>query len=265
MKLFKRIFIENKILTIVLILILIGSLFTWLFTNSRIQDFGLNFFTEILGVIITVYIIDYLVERREQEKLIPLKITIYKDVLIIYRSIISIFIEAHRSSVPFDEPENLEDFLAKKGMGQVFKYLDLNSKPDVIPERTWLQYFFERRKRILDNSNKFLERYSSYSDPILYNAIHNISNGLFLDTMKMIPTVMNLNQDKEKQFIMSFNSFAVELSEEDYKSLNTINTWMNENHSELFKYDQSLKKVTYKSKYQGKRNTSCKLPDNQIN
>jgi|GEM_PF-2130145 len=54
-------------------LLLFGLLF-WLGSQST-RDFGLNFFTEMLGVAVTIFVIDRLIQRGEVLKKYPAKIS----------------------------------------------------------------------------------------------------------------------------------------------------------------------------------------------
>ena len=264
MKNFKKLFFDHIILAITLIAILTCSLFAWIFGNQDISNLGLNLFTEILGVVITVYIINYIIELKENRNRIPYRLTIYKDVHQIFGSIVTIFNQAYRTSVPEEHPKLITDFLTRDGMGKVMKYLDLNSKPNVTPERTWYQYFKERKIKVNEHGIRYLERHDGHTDPELYKSVHTIVNGRFFSQFDMIPALLKVASNNNRSFIMSFKSFAMDFSDAEYAALNYMNKWLVDNQKELNKIDSSIKLLTYKSKYSGEQNTKCKLPDELI-
>ena len=49
--------------------------------TEEFKDFGLNFFTEILGVVITVFVIERFIQKKEDKRNLPQKLAAYEDVL----------------------------------------------------------------------------------------------------------------------------------------------------------------------------------------
>ena len=84
MKLFKH----KYLLFILLCLFQAIGAVLWL-KSEGLKEFGLNFFTEILGVVITVYIIDSLAQIRENERLKPLKLAEFEDAKNLFNRFIS--------------------------------------------------------------------------------------------------------------------------------------------------------------------------------
>jgi hypothetical protein len=262
-KFFKKLSIYNLLLTVFLIGVLIGALVIWIFGGKNYTDFGLNLFTEMLGVLITIFVIDYLVKRREHKKQLPIKASIYKDTFKFFGQYITIFHSSYVVSVPDELPENLEDFISENGIGKVFKYLDLNTKPRITPERTWFNYFQERRNSILNLGNTFLERYKGFTEPEVFNAIHTLINGTFLGTLGMMPTIMKVQSNKDNNYIMSFDSFHVHFSKEEYQALNILNNWIKKNYRTLKKFDATIPKYKFKTEFHT-QDLSCKLPNELI-
>ncbi len=86
--------------TIILILslCLLLGLFCWLKTEE-FKDFGLNFFTEILGVVITVFVIERFIQKKEDKRNLPQKLAAYEDVRLYTSRYISFWTETYRRRV----------------------------------------------------------------------------------------------------------------------------------------------------------------------
>lgn len=115
---------NEKLLILVVIVLIIIGLILWLLVKKT-KEFGLNFTTEILGAVITVFILDRLIKKREEEKNIPLKIAIYEDIRLYTTRYIGFWIETYLVSVPEDPPKDISDFFSKTGMPKILNYLHL--------------------------------------------------------------------------------------------------------------------------------------------
>lgn len=81
-------------------------LYLWLRLYGQISDFGLNAFTETLGIIVTVLIVDQLIRRQEQVRLLPQQATAYEDVRLLISRMVSFWSETFKLSVPGPAPGN---------------------------------------------------------------------------------------------------------------------------------------------------------------
>lgn len=100
------------ILPIILILLIGLGLFVWIKTDS-LSDFGLNFTTEIIGVLITVYIVNYLLNSREKARLSPIRVIVFQEVSVLFNRHLGLFFELYSESVK-EEPLQLRKNLLNK-------------------------------------------------------------------------------------------------------------------------------------------------------
>ena len=70
----------SVVVALLLLLSAAPCLGLWLFATGTLSDFGLNAFTETLGILVTVLIVDKLIKRQEERKSLPQKATAYEDV-----------------------------------------------------------------------------------------------------------------------------------------------------------------------------------------
>ncbi|MCE2963492.1 MAG: hypothetical protein ACK5UE_06680 [Chitinophagales bacterium] len=85
---------------------------SWL-CYAKTEQFGLNFFTEMLGVAVTVFVIDRLIQNREETRSIPQKLAAYEDVWLYTSRYISFWTSVYRESVPEEEPQTFEAFFPR--------------------------------------------------------------------------------------------------------------------------------------------------------
>lgn len=121
-----------------LFILLLFSIFLWKY--SPYQDFGLNFLTEILGIIITVFLIEKIVEKNREKEMKPITLSGYTDIRLFVNRYISLFQEFYRNSVNEEEPSTLEKFLTEENFNKIWENLDMNCRPSVYPETTMMDY-----------------------------------------------------------------------------------------------------------------------------
>lgn len=219
MKLFKH----KYLLFIVLCLFLSIGLGLWLKSDNGLKDFGLNFFTEILGVVITVFIIDRLAQTRESERMKPLKLAEFEDAKNLFNRFISFWYVTYSRSVPEEYPETFDGFLSNDGIGKIFDYLDVDSKPAQGDALTWAQWMQKNHGEWLEISNRFLERHSANADPELYKLIHAFVESTI---MKTIPMMNALHKGREKNSSPGMNALSAYLpkpKKNDYEVLHKMN------------------------------------------
>lgn len=218
-----KLFNHRYLLFVVLCLFLSIGLVLWLKSDNDLKDFGLNFFTEILGVVVTVYIIDSLAQIRESERMKPLKLAEFEDAKNLFNRFISFWYVTFSRSVPEEYPETFDDFLSNEGIGKIFDYLDVDSKPSQGDSLTWAQWIQRNHNEWLEICNRFLERHSANADPELYKLIH-----AFVDStiMKTIPMMSAFHKVREKSGTQGQNALSTYLpkpKKNDYEVLQKMN------------------------------------------
>ena len=132
------------IAVVLLFLLSIISALVWGYApHSEWRSFGLNMFTELLGVILTLLAIDFSSKRRLQKEKLPLRIIAYNDISNFVNNNLNFWKNLFEQSVPDSVPlpSSFEEFMKVETFAYISKYLDLESKkvngdcPKVIPFR----------------------------------------------------------------------------------------------------------------------------------
>jgi hypothetical protein len=255
---------KTYILPIVLSIFVVIGFILWIASDGDLKDFGLNFFTEILGVVITVLIIDKLVKDREQKKMAPLKLAEYEDALRLYSEFVSFWKDAYMISVNEEFPETYKEFLSENGIGKVFINLNLNTKPNVAPPRTWWTWILDNHKKWIEGCDKYLERHSAYSDPELFKLIHGFAEGAFMKLLPMISTIKQLDQKEQFPRLPTLGNYAIQPQKIDYENLINIHSCLNRIYKDLSKEFTSVRKFKYETVALEKRKVVCGLTDEDI-
>ncbi|MBT1697896.1 hypothetical protein KK083_13470 [Fulvivirgaceae bacterium PWU4] len=261
MKGFRSALRENKLLIGVVLTMELISFFVWRYGNGGLSDFGLNFFTEILGVFVTVLIIDYLVEQREKRKLIPVRLAIYHDAQRFFIRFYSFWVEAYRISVPDKAPPTIERFFSDEGIGKVFHNLWLDSQPNVTPPRDWWTWIGQHREELTEKGHKFLERHVIYADPILYKAIHAFCEGTFMTTLPLMNSIRQSDAQFGSKRLHILGNCAPRPQTEDYENMLQVYYWLRNNFDVLKRHESRIFKVSYEAITDENRVLTCRVPD----
>lgn len=167
------------------------ALFMWRFGNNHWEDFGLNAFTEVLGIAVTVFIIDKLLKLQEKRRLKPLQAAAFRDVQQFINGLASTWLTAYKWSgkerlPPPTDPHSTRDFLNIVYFNKIRSRLNLDAEAAVFPKRTWRMYLPEIEKKYRTMAERILERHVSTLDPLAYGHVHKILHGFLNETSGLI-------------------------------------------------------------------------------
>jgi len=252
-------FILNKISFIILIVLTVLGLILWLGFPST-KDFGLNFMTEMLGALITIYVIDRLIKNMEKLKSIPQRLAAYEDVRLYTSRYISFWLDAYRASVPEEDPPTITEFFSKNGLEKVFKYLYLDAKPNVIPPRTWECWIVENASEFKTNGDKILDRHSYNLDPNVYGFLHHLTEGMFNNMLMSIPSLHQSDLSMNFPRVRTLGYYSIPPQGDDLSAILGLYNWCENEFNELKKFKASVKQVFI---YQQRKNKD-KSPKSMI-
>lgn len=239
----KELSADYKYVIIILFLLAMVGFLLWQFYNP-LKDFGLNFFTEILGAIVTILVIDRIIKNREEGKYIPQKLAIYEDVRLFMSRYLHFWLSTFKESVPEDDPPNIETFFSENGLGKIWPHLYLDAVPKVTPQRTWWDWLVQSGDDLTKLGDKILQRHSGLLDPIAYRYIHQLTECTFFSSIKLIPTLraIDINDGFPRPKILQ--SYSSKPSEDDYQAMIGLYVWCQNTFETLTKHDENLKKVS---------------------
>jgi hypothetical protein len=236
-------YVENKPIANILFLFLLVGLILW-GMDGKAEDFGLNFFTEILGVFITVLIVDQIVQKREEQKTLPHKLAAYEDVRLFVSRYLSFWLSTYKLSVAEKAPDNIRTFFSENGMGKIWNCLYLNSKPNVTPETTWWVHLPNSMKELQDLGDKILDRHSGHLDPEIYGELHHMTESSFLNVFKYMQSIKqsDLNSGFPRPNLLS--SYSMQPQKQDYEAMIKLFEWCTKSYERISPHSPYLKKVS---------------------
>ncbi|MFH1052183.1 MAG: hypothetical protein V1779_14790 [bacterium] len=235
---------ENKIVLLILHFFLLIGFVIW-FVFDSLKEFGQNFVSEMLGVLITILIINQIIIIREEKRKIPHKFAVYDDIRLFISSFMVFWQQAFQESVPEDDPDNIYMFFSDYGMGKVWNYLYLPAIPKMAISLSWFEHLIEFASEIKDKGNNILTRHAQYLTPQVYRTIHQITEAQYLDIIKNMQKMKRYYETGNMPVINVLESYAVmKPSDKDYSSIINLYEWCEKMYDELSAIDKSIIKVS---------------------
>lgn len=183
------------------VVLLIGVLATvffyaWKFGKGEWHEFGLNAFTEVIGIGITVFLVDQLLKNQERRRRRPLEIAAFHDVRNFVDGLATFWMNVYNWSgkdevAPPPQPPSMGEFLTLPYFEKIRRRLNLDAEACVFPKRTWWTYLPQAENQYRQLGEKILERHGAALDPYVYQLVHKVLNG-FLDSnlgLNMLPVL----------------------------------------------------------------------------
>jgi hypothetical protein len=167
---------HDQLIALLIALFAAIFLFIWVRMGSPYSEFGLNGFTECLGIGLTVLLIDRLLKRRDAERTLPQRLAAHEDVRLLTARITTFWHQAYMAAVPGALPRSVAELYSADSIGRLCALLNMDSQPNVTPTRTWWEYLPEQLAEFKRYAEVILERYNSILSPEAFLMIHKLLN-----------------------------------------------------------------------------------------
>lgn len=239
--------IKRHIIPFLLCLFCFIGLFLWIFFGEKgLGGFGLNFFTEMLGVVITVLLIDYILKSRRTKEKIPKRIAAYRDISIYVNRYHQLWVDLYHNTVPDPTPSTIEEFFTNEVFRKIMEQLDLNSQYNIFPPMTWWKYMPYKANELHQLGNKILNRYSDFLQPDIFWAVHQLTESMHnqsLRNIEMSRSQLTASGKPPKRLI----EMAWFIPPSEFPSVIRLYKWMEAEFEELKKQDPNLRFFPYNS------------------
>lgn len=167
--------ILSKLLLPGFFVVLIGGAY-WLSknSNSNLSSLGSSLVAEFLGAAVAVFGVDYLIRRREENNLLPVRASSYEDVRLLATWALDLWRNAYNGSVNDSAPCSWEQLLSEESVNKVLVSLDITKPANILPPMPWGSYIDHELDRIHGHAEKILERHGFILMPEVQNAVYNI-------------------------------------------------------------------------------------------
>lgn len=167
--------LKDNIFLVALFLILLGG--AWLvqeYGGNYGASLGPNLISEFIGAAVTVYGIDFLIRRREELRLLPVRAASYEDVRVMTNWALNLWKTAYENSVGNADPTTWRQLFSDDFIKRVMMNLDIRKPANILPPAPWGNYIDHEMERIHQWAEKILERHGGVLDPDIHRAVYSI-------------------------------------------------------------------------------------------
>lgn len=232
----KKILLRNKPLLITVVFAIL-ALCGWLIFSDNLNfgDLFLNLLAGFIASILTISIIDHILKHEHEKDTLPLKLSLYRDVQLFASKTIGLWQEMYVQSIENRSEISMEELFSRDTMNAIYDHLDLEGKPNIIPEQDWFLYIDTNLSEIQKCGEKILDRYISVASPELLQSIHYlISDSVFAGIgLKLINQVRTLDVRNNIPRLPILRTYTVFPRERDFGEIDNLLKWCNENYNVL--------------------------------
>jgi hypothetical protein len=232
--------------SIILIVFLLALIGFWISIKvDSLKEFGQNFLSEMLGVLVTILVINQLIVYRDEKRKLPHKFAVYDDIRLFISSYMVFWQQAFQESVPEDDPENIYSFFSDDGMGKIWNFLDITVKPKSAIPCSWYDHLIEFSTEYREKGDKILTRHSKHLPPEIYRIIHQITEAHYLDVLINMHKMTKYYENSKIDVSNVLESYAVvRPNDKDYSSIIALHEWCENIHQELSSIEKTISRVT---------------------
>jgi len=234
---------KSTCLYMILCVLIIFGFVLWQFTPC-LEEFGLSFFTGMIGVLITIAIVENILKSIDAEKTVPLRLAAYEEIRSYLGKYIDFWASAYRDSVPDNPPDTIQDLFTEIEMEKICKnlYLDSN-KPSVLPEMKYWDWIVQSAQRFKENGDKILDRYVNCLDPTAFKYIHQITDSGLILALSNIINMRKHYIDAGVPRLPVLYTYAIPVKAH-VDNINGLIQWCEQQHKLLLKHDPKIISVT---------------------
>lgn len=227
---------QNKPLLITVAFAIVSFVFWLIFSNElNWGDLFLNLLAGFIASILTIAVIDHILKREQEQNELPLKFALYRDVQLFTSRIIGLWQEMYVQSIEQRSKISIDELFSKETMKAIFENLDLEGKPNIIPEQNWFLYISNNYADIQKKGEKILDRYINIASPDLMQSIHHLISdstfaGMPLGLLNQIKAT-DLRSGIPRLPLLIANTISP--SERDFVEIKNLFKWCNKNYTEL--------------------------------
>jgi len=187
-------------------------------------------------------------KEKEEEKMLPVKVAMYREIQIFLLRIVSFWSDVHYYSVPESEPSTIKELFSIECFNKMGIYLNLNGQPNISPPTTWWHYFNSSGQEYIEKGEKILDRYNAYLDPEIFRYIHYlVEDSYFISGMNRILDLRNYylnNGIPRQQYLAAYYQMP---DEEILNSIINLYEWCEKINTELTQKGYVVHKVSIMS------------------
>lgn len=174
----------KRIIAIIFLFLIICFFFIWYkFPNNfYIGSYFPNITTELLGILVTIFFVDYLlkVERKKQDDKYTL--IAYNRIATQIKTILELFLQIYKASSTKDAVKKFtsyDDFLNKDNFDHIleqYAYFDFKKEAPVVPKQDWFKFTEYTINFGLKEISSIIDRHLSFLDIFILEELEKLAN-----------------------------------------------------------------------------------------
>jgi hypothetical protein len=193
------------IIIILIVLISLLGYLIYLFNNEFIDNFSLNLLTEIIGIFITIIVIDKLLDYGKEKEKKRIKEIVNSKLGAKIKDIARLYVEIYKASVDstnLKKFESYEQFFDDYNFNHIFNqylYFNISRKAPSLPSRTWQEHIVEGIEKNLNDIKEVIDIYLIYLDTPLIDYLEQLRDDFQLTMFKNQPQINKILRDELDQ------------------------------------------------------------------
>lgn len=175
------------ILSIVIVFLIILGILT---DNQTADDFSLNLITEIVGIFLTVFLIDLVIKRRENKEKRNLLKNTYTQYKRPAQTLLYFFTTVYKASSlekPSEWDTDYKTVLSTEQFYNSIRHLDFLKPAPVTPKADWLTHSYHQMTEVKNGFEKILDKYAFALDSKVISDLEWLSNNWIIKILSSGP------------------------------------------------------------------------------
>lgn len=214
------------------VFILFYGFVIYLISINESRDFGMNLLSELTGIVVTVYVVEFFYKRVETIKKVPARIVVWKKLARVFDQFFLLWQSAY-NSVGIQISNDYQDVFDEKMFVEMMKRLTLEAPVSKALAFSWanlIEQISEQTKKELD---QIITVHGTTGDTELMAQLADLSDADFLGSLIEIEKLANLRRLNDS----SFYAASLKPTGEFFELISEIYKWI------LFE-QQSLERIS---------------------
>jgi hypothetical protein len=191
---------------------------------------------------IAVFLIDRLLEKKEEARKAPIKYVVYQEISVVYNRFVNLLLDLYANACPEPAPLSIGEFLADGFLERAFLYTNVEAQANVFPARLVHEYLNDQAKDLRDRAEKIIDKYSAFMEPSALSLLY----GLFLNSsfMMKVTTLSKIIEARRPwPYPQSLGYHLGGMTEREVSDLQTLEKWLFKERRVLVKRYTELRQI----------------------
>lgn len=203
------------------IFILFFGLGLYMTSMNDSREFGINFLSELTGIVVTVYVVEFFFKRLETIKKVPTRIVVWKKLARVFDQFFLLWQSAY-NAVDIPISDDYQDVFDDKMFVEMMKRLSLEDAVSKELTFTWVDLIEQISEQTKKDIDQIISLHGASCDAELLANLSELSESDFMGSLIEIKKLANLRRLNNN----SFYSASLKPTSEFFELINEIYRWI---------------------------------------